>query len=139
MLQQHGGSDRIDISLASACRATHLAHGAKSGGGREPLIHETHRKARAFLQLGGDVPDFGGAWRVVAILVERKTDDEAVGLELSASSNHLCDGRALSGAADDEAGGGGDCASRIANGEADSLFAVVDSKSARRSEGLNAG
>ena len=65
MLQQHGGGDGIDISLASARGSTHFAHGAKSGGGREPLVHETHGEAGSFLQLGRDVADFGGSRGIV--------------------------------------------------------------------------
>jgi hypothetical protein len=127
MLEQHGGGDGIDISLASAGGSTHLAHGAKSGGGGEPLVHETHGKAGSFLQLGRDVTDFGGAGGIVAVLVERQTDDEALSLELGAATNHLRDRRPLSGATGDEADRGGDGSGWIAHGEADATVTVIDS------------
>jgi hypothetical protein len=127
MLQQDGGGDGIDISLASARGSTHFANGAKSGGGREPLVHETHREAGSFLQLRGNVTDFGGAGGVVAILIERQADDEALCLELGAAANHLGDRRALSGAAHDEASRRGDGAGWIAHREADATVTVVDS------------
>ena len=127
MLQQDRRGNGIDISLASARGSTHLAHGAKSGCGSEPLVNETHRKAGSFLQLGGNVADLGGAWSVVAVLVEWQTHDEALRLELGAAADHLCDGRAFPGTTDDEAGWGGDRSGWVANRETDTLVAIVDS------------
>lgn len=127
MLQQHGGGDGIDISLASARGPAHLADGAKSGCGSEPLVNETHRKAGSFPELGRNVTNLGGAWSVVAVLVEWETDDKSFSFELRAAANHFRNWRTLSGAASDEACGGGDCPSWIAHREADATVTVVDS------------
>jgi hypothetical protein len=136
MLQQDGGGDCIDISLASARGSTHFAHGAKSGGGREPLVHETHGQTGSFLQLGGDPADFGGAWAVVAVLIEREADDEPFRLELACATNHLRYRWALSGSADDKARGRRNCASWVADREADAAVTVVDRQKASRESGI---
>jgi hypothetical protein len=102
MLQEHGGCERVDITFAATRRAAHLANGAKRGRGREPLVNETRGQARAFLELGGDVANFGGARRVVSVLVKGETDDEPFHLELLAAANHLGDGRALARSAQNE-------------------------------------
>jgi hypothetical protein len=104
MLEEHSGSDGIDISFSSSSRATHLTNSPKGRRGREPLVHETHGHASAFLQLGSDVACLDGARRVLAVLIERQADDESLDGELVASPNHFGDRRSLAAAAFDEAG-----------------------------------
>jgi hypothetical protein len=136
MLEKHSGSDGIDISLPSSSRATHLTNGAKRGGGGEPLVHETHRHAGTFLQLGSDVARFDGAGRVLAVLVERQTDDESLGCELIAPANYFGDRRSLAAPAFDEAGRGGNSAGRIAHREADATVTIVDSQDTNWGSGI---
>ena len=104
MLEEHSGSDGIDISLSSSSRAAHLTNGAKRRRSREPLVHETHGEAGAFLQLGGDVASFRGAGRILAILVERQADDKRLHVQFGATSDYLGDRRSLAASAFDEAG-----------------------------------
>ena len=135
MLQEHGGGERVDIPLAATSRATHFANRAKRGSGREPLVNETRREARAFLQLGRDVTRFDGSRRVVAILVQREADNESLDLQLPATPNHLGDRRAFARAAQNETGRRRDRSRRVADGEADATFTVVDGEEANEGGG----
>ena len=71
MLQEDGGREGVDVPSAAASGPAELANGAKRDGGRVALVHETHGKARPFLELGRNVADFGGTRGVVPIRVER--------------------------------------------------------------------
>jgi hypothetical protein len=39
MLQEHCGSERLDVTFAAACRAAHFTHRAQGGGRGEPLVN----------------------------------------------------------------------------------------------------
>src|SRR4051812_30867327 len=51
MLKKDGSGHGIDVSLAAAGRAAHLADGPECRGGGEPLVHETHGQTGSFLEL----------------------------------------------------------------------------------------
>src|SRR6476646_4406250 len=70
LLEQHRGSERVDVSLALARLAPHLAHGAQGDGRRESLIHQRHRQCRAARKLVRDTSALDGARRIVAVAVE---------------------------------------------------------------------
>src|SRR5690348_17803336 len=65
MLQEDGGGERIDIALPPACRAAHVAHRAQRRGRGVALVDERDGELGPLLELGGDVPHFGGARRVI--------------------------------------------------------------------------
>ena len=103
MLEEHGGRKGIDIALSAAGGPAHLADGAQGGGGREPFVHETHRQAGPFLQLGSDVSDLDRARRIVAVSIQRQAEHETLDLEISSASNHFGNWRPFPAATVDEA------------------------------------
>src|SRR5215204_239752 len=130
MLEQHGSGNGIDVSLAAECRAAHLTYGAQRGGGRIPLVDETHRQARAFLQFRRHVSGFYGPRRVVAVLIQRQSHHEPFYREVRAAPNHLRNGRTLAAAPHDEPGRRRDDPQGVADGEAHSAVTVVDRQEA---------
>jgi hypothetical protein len=105
MLKKHGSGHGIDVSLAAAGRAAHLANGPECRGGGESLVHETHGQTGSFLELGSHMPRFDCSRRVIPLLVEWQADHESLYLELGAAPDHLSDRRPLSAAPFDETGG----------------------------------
>ena len=132
MLQEDGGREGVDVASTAASGPAKLADGAKRYGGCIALVHETHRQTGPFLELRGNVADFGGARRVIAILVERQSNDVPLGLECFAAPYHLGNGWSLPTPTLDEPGRRRDSAGRIAHGETDTAIAVVNRQQARR-------
>jgi hypothetical protein len=95
MLQQYRGGQRIDIATSVLGSAAEFVHGTARRGGRVPLIDQLDGQARPPLQLDGDPTHFRGAIRIVAVLIQRKAEDEASGVELPGALDELGDRRAL--------------------------------------------
>jgi hypothetical protein len=132
MLKQDGSGHGIDVSLAAAGRAAHLANGPECRGGGESLVHETHRQTGSFLELCSHVSRFDRSGRVITLLIEGQADHESLDLELGAAPDHLSDRRPLPAAPLDETRGRRDGAGRVADGETDATITVIDSEYPRR-------
>jgi hypothetical protein len=126
MLQQNGGGDGIDVSLAAAGGPAHLPDGPQRGGRCESLIHETRRKTGSFLELGRDVAHLDRSWRVLTVAIKGQANDEALHAELGTSADHLGDGWSLAAPPLDEAGRRRDGPRGVADGEADAPVTVID-------------
>lgn len=126
MLQQDGCGECIDISFPTPRRATHLADSALRGSGRVPLIDQLDAQTGAALQFLGNAPYFARAVRVLSILVERQSDNEAARLELARAANELGDWRTLACPSKNEAGGRSNYPHRITDGESDSSLTIID-------------
>ncbi len=131
MLQEDGGRERVDVAPAAASGPAELADGAKRHGGGVALVHETHGQASAFLELGRNVADFSGTWRVIAIRVERQPDHVPMDLERFPAPDHLGNRRPLPAPTLDEPGRRCDRAGRIAHGETNTAVTVVNRQKAR--------
>jgi hypothetical protein len=105
MLKQDGRGNGIDISFAAPSGPTHLADRAKRRGGGEPLIYETDGELGSFLDFRRDHSDLRGARRIVAVRVQRQTNDVAFDAELGTTANHFCDRRTFATAPLDESDG----------------------------------
>ena len=105
MLQEYGGGHGIDVSLAAAGRAAHVANGPERRGGREPLVHETHGQTSSFLQLRGDVSRFDRPRGVIPLLIKWQANDESFHLEFGTAPDHLGNWRPFPSPSLDEAGG----------------------------------
>jgi len=136
MLQKDGGRERVDVASTAASGATQLADGAKRQGSGVPLVNETHGQAGPFLELGRNVADFHGPWRIVAIRVEREPDHIPLDLERFPTPDHLGNRRPLPAPTLDEAGWRCDRAGRIAHGETDTAVAVINRQEAGRESGI---
>src|SRR5260221_6113034 len=80
VLEQDRGSKGIDVGLSSARAPIHLANGAQRNGGGEPLVQQRDRQSRPPRDLGGYLPAFERARRVVAISVQRQGPHHTGGL-----------------------------------------------------------
>src|SRR5512140_1431134 len=130
MLKKNRGGQRVDIALAAASGAAHLAHRAQSGGGGVSLIHERHGKPRSLLELGRDLSRLDRARRVVAAIIERKSDHERRCFGRLRPSHDLRDGWPLARPSHDESGRRCDGARRVAQGESHTLLAVIHRENA---------
>src|SRR5258706_9116960 len=79
VLEQDRGSKGIDVGLSSARAPIHLANGAQRNGGGEPLVQQRDRQSRPPRDLGGYLPAFERARRVVAISLPRQAPPHARG------------------------------------------------------------
>src|SRR6185437_13167816 len=126
MLEENGRGECIDVFLAAARRAAHLANRAERHGCRVALVDQLDGQAGALGKLGGHGACFGRARRLVAVAVERQTHHEAARLERRGAPHQLGDRRTFAGAPHDRAGGRCDRAGWIADRQPDAALAVVD-------------
>jgi hypothetical protein len=126
MLQENGCRKRVDVALTATGGAAQVADGTECHGGGIPLVHETHGKAGPFLQLGGDLADFDGTRRIIAIRVERQPDYVAYDFERLTAPDHLGNGRPFAAPTLDVAGWRCNGAGRVAHSETDTAVSVID-------------
>ena len=132
MLEQHGGGDGVHVAFPSARGPAHLLDGALRRGGCESLVDEANRQPAPFGQLGSDFPCLGASLGLLALLVERQTDDEPLGLERAGAVEYLADGRSFAGSAQDVAGRRRDGACWIAYRESNASVTEVDREEAHK-------
>src|SRR5580704_16761392 len=131
MLQEHGGGEGVDISLAPSCRSADGLHGSQGDRGGESLIDIAHRESRSFRELGAHHPDLGGTRRLTAVGIEWEPEHEAGGAELRGAPDEGRDGRAFAGPANKVAGRRRDRAGWVAHRETDPPVTVVDAEEPR--------
>jgi hypothetical protein len=131
MLQEHGGSEGVDISLAPSCRSADSLHRSQGDRGGESLVDIAHRESCSFRELGTHQPHLRGSRRLSAVGVEREPEHETGGAEFLGAPDEGCDGGAFPGPADEVAGWRRDRAGRVAHRETDPAVAVVDTEKAR--------
>jgi hypothetical protein len=128
MLQEHSGSEGVDIPLAPSCGSTDRLHGSQGDRGGESLIDIAHRESCSFRELGTHRPDLGGTRRLTAVGIEWEPEHETGGAELLGAADEGRDGRAFPGAAHEVAGRRRNRAGRVADRETDPPVAVVDAE-----------
>jgi hypothetical protein len=131
MLQEDGGRERVHIALAATCGTAQVTDGTECHGGRIPLVHETHREAGPFLQLGGYAAYFDGPRCVVAVRVERQPNDVAYDFERLTTPDHLGNGRTFAAPTLDVAGWGCNGAGWIAHSETYTTVSEVNREKTR--------
>ena len=105
MLEEDGGGHGIDVSLAAASRAAHVANSPEGRRSRKPLVHETHGQTCSFLQLRSHLPRFDRTGRVLSLRIKGQANNECLHLELAAAADHLSDRRPFTSAPLDKTGG----------------------------------
>jgi hypothetical protein len=130
MLEKNGGGEGIDIAAPASRRSVHVANGTLGCGRRESFIDEADRQAGPPRDLGSYRADFDRSWRVIALLIERKPEDESPGIDLVRPRDDLCDRGTLSRTAEQESRRRCNRPAWITDRESDSAVSIIDRQQA---------